>query len=144
MSAFCICIHYSKLFKRLLKRVLWRAAFFFSSSPNTLERTGSMHLTHRQTPLQCSLCFGVGGGVPGSLCVPHDEGKSSGGLQSRLSRQPRVNRAIPPKLMSPWRLIGAGLDGVLPIVSLATHKGLYLIGSDDALGWLRDRGLQHP
>lgn len=73
------------------------------------------------------------------FCLPRDERKAAG-FRSRLSTPPGVNQAIPPKLMSPKRLIGLGVFRVL-VIGSHKHRGLYLIGSGTALGRMKDSGL---
>lgn len=71
------------------------------------------------------------------LCLPQEERRATG-FRSRLSTPPGINQAIPPKLMSPKRLIGLGLFRVL-LIGSCKHRGLYLIGSGTAVGTVRDR-----
>lgn len=73
------------------------------------------------------------------LCLPQEERRATG-FRSRLSTPPGINQAIPPKLMSPKRLIGLGLFRVL-LIGSCKHRGLYLIGSGTAVGTVRDRDL---
>lgn len=73
------------------------------------------------------------------LCLsflPRNESEAAG-FRSRLCTQPGINQAIPPKLMSPQRLIGSRLFREL-VIGSCRHKGLYLIGPGPAKGRVRD------
>lgn len=127
MSAYSPCINYSdsKFFKRLLKWFqnpaclfgTWKNRYSFKQKQNLLERSPCCRERH-------------------GFCLPCDERKAAG-FRSRLSTPPGINQAIPPKLMSPKRLIGLGLFRVLLIGSYR-HRGLYLIGSGTAVGRVKD------
>lgn len=127
MSAYSPCINYSdsKFFKRLLKWFQDRACLFRRLKEQVQFQTETK-------PLESSLCCGERHGF---VCCEM-KGKAAG-FRSRLSTPPGVNQAIPPKLMSPKRLIGSGLFRVL-LIGSHKHGGLYLIGSGTALGRMKD------
>lgn len=95
-----------------------------------LERTGTVS-NRDKTSRKFSLLQGTSW-----FRLPWDERKAAG-FRSRLSMPPGVNQAIPPKLMSPKRLIGLGLFRVL-LIGSHKHRGLYLIDSGTALGRMKD------
>lgn len=58
------------------------------------------------------------------------------GILSRFSTPSGINRAIPPQLVSPERLIGSSLFRVL-LIGCYKDGGLYLIGSGTTMGWVK-------
>lgn len=94
-----------------------------------LERTG--RVSNRDKTSQSSLCC-----RERRFCLSRDE-REAAGLRWRLSTPPGVNQAIPPKLVSPERLIGLGLFRVL-LIGSHRHRSFYLIGSGTATGRMKD------
>lgn len=130
MSAYSPCINYSdsKFFKRSLKWFqdraclcsAWKSRYAFKRRQKSLKSSPRCRERH------------------GFVCTEM-KGKQRG-FRSRLSTPPGVNQAIPPKLMSPKRLIGSGVFRAL-VIGSRKHRGLYLIGSGTALGRGKDWGL---
>lgn len=79
----------------------------------------------------CWLRLLAAGSVASSLCE-RMKGKQRG-ILSRFSTPSRINQEIPPQLVSPERLIGSSLFGVL-LIGCNKDGGLYLIGSGTSVG----------
>lgn len=82
----------------------------------------------------CWLCLLAAGNVAFSLREGM-KGKQRG-ILSRFSTPSGINRAIPPQLVSPERLIGWSLFRVL-LIGCYKDGGLYLIGSGATMGWVK-------
>lgn len=120
-----------KFFKRLLKWFqdtaclfcTWKNRYSFKQKQNLLESSPCC----RQRQGFFFFFF---------FSLPRNERKAAR-FRSRLCTPPGINRAIPPKLMSPQRLIGLCLFRLL-LIGSSRHKGLYLIGSGPAMGRVKD------
>lgn len=112
----------SEFFKRLFK-------WFRGDSSACKKQVGFQTKTK---PLESSRCCRERRGF---VCAEM-KGKQQG-FDPGLSMPPGVNWGIPPKLMSPKRLIGSVFFRVL-LIGSRKHSGFYLIGSGTALGTTKD------
>lgn len=138
MSAHSPCINYSD--SKILQKIVEVIPGYSLSLLHLKEQV--QFQTETKPSRKLSLLQATSRFFWGFFCLPRNERKAAG-FRSRLWTPRGINRAIPPKLMSPQRLIGLRIFRLL-LIGSSRHKGLYLIGSGPAMGRVKDWDLKQP